>query len=319
MTYEEQLNTKEWNNKRNVILQRDNYHCQHCGKFGICGDKVYIPLSKFDDIQNYLTNKDLIKLIHDSFIKTFFVPGAYDRYGCPITDEKKLEIEKTSFLKTPKDIEPIKDGNFNIMTIDSKDWRQKHPSWTNLLLYMTYGNNINQPNDYILYEKEDDVPSIVKGRKISINPYTSVCFYNVRHKNKETQGFLKITTNAIHLLFKNVSICEYFDDFGIINNVYFYTNTSKAEYDFPILQIHHKSYTTNHNAWEYEDSNLITLCESCHTKEHERHEIPLLDQNNKLLKHMHTCNRCGGLGYINIYKHVQNGVCFACGGAGVVD
>lgn len=31
------------------------------------------------------------------------------------------------------------------------------------------------------------------------------------------------------------------------------------------LHIHHKSYAANKKPWEYEDSNLVTLCEHCHT------------------------------------------------------
>ena len=31
------------------------------------------------------------------------------------------------------------------------------------------------------------------------------------------------------------------------------------------LQVHHKSYTYGNNVWEYENDNLITLCETCHS------------------------------------------------------
>lgn len=39
------------------------------------------------------------------------------------------------------------------------------------------------------------------------------------------------------------------------------------------LHVHHKSYDTNKMAWEYEDSNFMTLCESCHKLEHDKIEI----------------------------------------------
>ena len=67
MTYEDQLKSDEWRKKRNNILQRDNYHCQHCKRFGICGDDIYIPLYTLDDIKYYITNKELQELIFDSF------------------------------------------------------------------------------------------------------------------------------------------------------------------------------------------------------------------------------------------------------------
>ena len=34
------------------------------------------------------------------------------------------------------------------------------------------------------------------------------------------------------------------------------------------LQVHHKRYISGRKAWEYEDSYLITLCDTCHNKVH---------------------------------------------------
>ncbi|MGC8866143.1 MAG: HNH endonuclease [Bacteroidales bacterium] len=47
------------------------------------------------------------------------------------------------------------------------------------------------------------------------------------------------------------------------------------------LQVHHRQYhyDTQHDSfkkpWEYDDANLITLCESCHKKGHELYKIPV--------------------------------------------
>ena len=35
------------------------------------------------------------------------------------------------------------------------------------------------------------------------------------------------------------------------------------------LHVHHLSYTSGCNAWEYPNDNLVTLCNECHVKEHE--------------------------------------------------
>ena len=35
------------------------------------------------------------------------------------------------------------------------------------------------------------------------------------------------------------------------------------------LQVHHKKYIKNRLAWEYDESNLITLCSDCHKKIHD--------------------------------------------------
>ena len=100
MSYKEQLETSEWKEKRNAILQRDKYHCQHCNKSGICGDDIFIPLRTLDDIRNYITDKELQKLVYDSFFHLNCVSGTYDSYGRPIIEEKKLETEKTFFTQT---------------------------------------------------------------------------------------------------------------------------------------------------------------------------------------------------------------------------
>ena len=31
------------------------------------------------------------------------------------------------------------------------------------------------------------------------------------------------------------------------------------------LQVHHKSYVFGNKAWEYDNDNLVTLCETCHS------------------------------------------------------
>lgn len=36
------------------------------------------------------------------------------------------------------------------------------------------------------------------------------------------------------------------------------------------LNVHHKIYIGNRNAWEYPNPSLITLCEPCHKKIHDR-------------------------------------------------
>ena len=43
------------------------------------------------------------------------------------------------------------------------------------------------------------------------------------------------------------------------------------------LHVHHKLYVKGRKAWEYELSELLVLCESCHKEEHEK-----LDRRSKL-------------------------------------
>jgi 5-methylcytosine-specific restriction endonuclease McrA len=46
------------------------------------------------------------------------------------------------------------------------------------------------------------------------------------------------------------------------------------------LEVHHKKYTYGKKAWEYPDSNLITLCSICHYAEHQE------ENDNKLVAAM---------------------------------
>lgn len=50
----------------------------------------------------------------------------------------------------------------------------------------------------------------------------------------------------------------------------------------PILQVHHKRYIENRDAWEYDDSDLVTLCKECHLLIHENVSIPIFDESGVL-------------------------------------
>ena len=84
-----------------------------------------------------------------------------------------------------------------------------------------------------------------------------------------------------------------------------------------LLQVHHKHYIHGLDPWEYKDSELITLCEKCHSSYHEHNEVPVysLEGGNLVEVHYTPCSRCGGAGWFPQYKHVQGGVCFRCHGA----
>lgn len=297
MTYKEQLESQEWKKKRNEILKRDNYHCQHCGKFGTCGEDVYIPLYDLYDVRHYIADEELQKLI----LHSFFELGIHH------------ENDSASFHRY-KSEKIIDEFNCRIATIESKDWLKKHPTWTDILLYKIAESKFNKPQDYILLSEGEELPPIITGIKIPINPYTSICSYShIKHNDKRTFGLLNVTVNAIHVFLNNYIYDE--DYMYIIDSCYFYTNTNKQKLNIPLLDIHHKFYKENHLAWEYDNSNLITLCRDCHEKEHAAHGILLLDENDEPIE-VCMCDRCGGTGYLPQYKYFQHGICFKCGGYG---
>jgi len=81
------------------------------------------------------------------------------------------------------------------------------------------------------------------------------------------------------------------------------------------LQIHHKKYILNKLPWEYNNEDLITLCNYCHLDTHKNESIPIYNEENNLILDYNNCDRCGGTGYFPEYRHVENGVCFKCRGA----
>jgi hypothetical protein len=45
-----------------------------------------------------------------------------------------------------------------------------------------------------------------------------------------------------------------------------------------ILIVHHKKYQKNTDPWDYDNDDLITLCEDCHKKIHNKPHIPTIKE-----------------------------------------
>ena len=84
-----------------------------------------------------------------------------------------------------------------------------------------------------------------------------------------------------------------------------------------VLTVHHKRYIVGKKAWEYEDEDLVTLCQRCHSKIHEFLPVQTYAYVNGHFKVMNytPCQRCNGTGYLPEYNYVENGICFRCRGA----
>jgi hypothetical protein len=80
------------------------------------------------------------------------------------------------------------------------------------------------------------------------------------------------------------------------------------------LQVHHKCYRLNLLPWEHQNSDLITLCEKCHKDYHEGYKVKIYDKLGQEVEMFENCKRCNGIGYLEEYKHVENGICFRCRG-----
>ena len=101
---------------------------------------------------------------------------------------------------------------------------------------------------------------------------------------------------------------------GILIRDHFKCQKCGVGEDTSELHVHHKFYIEGHDPWEYNDSDLVTLCERCHSDTHDTHVVPFYwEKSGKLYQFVKKpCNRCNGAGYFPEYQHVQRGVCFRC-------
>lgn len=114
-------------------------------------------------------------------------------------------------------------------------------------------------------------------------------------------------------------------DDGITVNVLFIDKKELNDLKLPrvyiqrsplVLQVHHKRYFIDKRAWEYEDNDLVTLCQECHLKVHKFFPVQVyayVDGQMKVMNYT-PCQRCNGTGYFPEYKNIQGGVCFRCHG-----
>ena len=101
------------------------------------------------------------------------------------------------------------------------------------------------------------------------------------------------------------NICDNGLDYG------FYISKSPI-----VLNVHHKQYILGRKAWEYLDTDLVTLCNECHFVIHKTIGAKVYSDENGYMREilLTPCTRCCGTGYFPEYKHIQGGICFRCQG-----
>lgn len=107
-------------------------------------------------------------------------------------------------------------------------------------------------------------------------------------------------------------------DHILIRDGYRCQRCGATEEDGISLHVHHIHYIRGLDPWEYKDTELITLCESCHEHVHETEDVPEyhMREGGILERVLFTpCKRCHGVGYFREYRHIRGGVCFRCMGS----
>jgi hypothetical protein len=86
------------------------------------------------------------------------------------------------------------------------------------------------------------------------------------------------------------------------------------------LQIHHKLYFENKLPWQYSAGHIQILCSNCHTEAHRTTRIyTYQDESMQFRKEEAQCERCSGTGYLPQYHYHDDGICYSCGGLGILD
>lgn len=293
MTYTELLQQKEWWSKCNQILSRDRFTCRDCRNIGFHNGGSFIKLDRIEDLNSMLYNWHFNGTHFSECWNHFPLNKPYP------TDDIEFHIESSE-----DDLIVYNLRNFS------------------------YKNSLFKS----LFTIPDRVMTVSKN-KIERMDATVYCVHNISNKinSKDTFGtaylfeFPQIISNEIYVNIE-YSVPFKFDSTiydRITINITYGKRVLSLKYnacDLPLngLNIHHTYYIKGYKPWEYDSGALVTLCTNCHKKRHENSSVPYYNHEMMLIGNLNVCDRCGGRGYLPQYSHVENGICFKCGGEGVI-
>ena len=272
MIYKEQLETKEWKEKRKAILQRDNYHCQHCGTFGICGNNTDIILQDISQIENYITNTQMLDVI-----KT---------YSCG-----KMEYNEQDRVL-----------NFEIWIDENCCYKKNIANWT--LFPVITPNSIYFPSHYIFSRKSGYIKHIYE-TCIKQEPYfMSIMLCKDLENTKQTPVLLQTSKNyrgdVMQISYKNRSlkildITKSFPLLDIHHKLYRLTHYAWEYEENELITLcrncHEKEHTQN-KILVFDENNRqiknVHICDKCHG-------IGYIDKYSYYQEGI--CFACSGLGF----------------------
>ncbi len=283
MKYIDLLQQKEWFVKCNEILNRDHYMCKHCGKIGYHNGGNFFKFNDIEEICEFINNFTFF----DKPFKEF----------CKWMEKQEESITKMRV--------------FEIEYFD--DWGKIFNNHDYCHFMRPYIRDISDIDSFPLVVPKKNRPS--KVIQFTLN------WAIKREGEKQPCGELFEFIFPENILQNNYLFIEEYDygdylTLQIGNKMFAMIFASRLGL-FKGLNIHHKYYISGLKPWEYNNDALETLCEDCHHKWHLRNPVFIYDNHNTK-RLCQVCDRCGGSGYLPQYHYVQNGICFKCGGEGVV-
>lgn len=293
MTYNELLQQKEWWSKCNEILQRDHFTCKDCGCIGFHNGGSFIKLDNIEELDSILKGWLFNGTIFSKFwtdipyatphtIKDIPFQAECFEDGLTVYD-LNLFVTINSLFKdlwsTPEKVKVI-----------SKE-KIEHLDAT-VYLFSSISKNVNS-QDAVGSAYLFEFPCII----------SDDIYVNIEYSLPFMIDGTRYDRNIINITYGN----------RVLSLRY-----STWNFKMKGLNIHHTYYIKGRKPWEYDKDVLVSLCENCHKKRHETSSVPYYDTDKRLIGNLVTCDRCGGSGYLPQYSHVENGICFKCGGEGVI-
>lgn len=328
MTYTELLQQPEWFEKCAEILNRDHYKCQKCGKIGFHNSPAFMVVNDLADIYKLVNvNKYFIgkldltfqELLEAGFIDSFFklkeTRGHIDLPYYGHLSNHEVAVSKIQSI-----------GKYNVYKLLPTE-----PSCQDeerILDKLDINQVINDSYPFLYTEKE---LSKIKFRFMCLKSTSKLedtkmpvllCIFKFEESISDKYLISLYRTQSskwnvlLNIIYKNYLYSIEFLNYSTVND--FFENKAHI----PGLNIHHNYYIQGLKPWEYEDDKaLITLCENCHKNFHKHNQVPIYavyKDKKSIIGHPVICPRCGGSGYLPQYSYYMNGVCFKCGGEGVL-
>ena len=276
--YAELLERKEWKDKRESILKRDDYTCQMCGRRGFSFRSFKISgYSELDELMKECS-------IDGQSISVFL---------------KSIEWKDKTYI-------PMKD--FETKYVKGKKWYVSFKDNSNKEPFSFAADDYPIHPSYIKYEKQD--------LKVWLNHFNrsySVTFYafklsgyygrtNYMNINEEA-GDVSIYINGYCFCFRS-GYLGMFHYIGInfatlhVHHKLYIENRAPWQYkDENLITLCSDCHAEVHNS---ETTPLLS------------------ETGRVIYSDLPICDRCDGRGELPQYKYYMNGICFKCHGAGVI-
>lgn len=289
MAYVDYLKEKDWFTKCNEILNRDTFHCIDCGCLGFHNGGNFLELKNIEEIDIIL--KDYVFDVN------------------PIIKEKVFSEFYKTIIQYDASINRIRSFEFKSeLTLDYGDISLCH-------FKKPYNTDYTTGTDYfpILIRKNQKPMKIIQRK---LDRFTNVSNNEDRPGNFYEFIFPDCTFSSIYICLEQYNHADYVTI--QLDNKLFALVFASYKHLFKGLNIHHNYYIEGYRPWQYNNSALVTLCEECHKKRHEKEKIPIKNKTMIPIAYTTICDRCSGSGYLPQYKHFEHGICFKCGGEGVL-